>query len=57
MQTLQKRAKSNYIFTKISKKKKSLGLILKFFSTETGRARLPQFKSLSATKYSIFLLG
>jgi hypothetical protein len=37
--------------------KQSLGHTLKFFSTETSWARSAQFKSHSAMKSSIFLLG
>ena len=53
--TLRQRQKAATFFTKIPQKQ-SLGHILKFFSTETSWARSAQFKSLSATKSSIFLL-
>ena len=42
-------------FTKISQKQ-YLGYILKFFSSEASWARSAQFKSLTPTKSSIFLL-
>jgi hypothetical protein len=45
--------KAATFYTKISKEQ-SLSHILKFFSSETSRARLPQFKSSSANKSSIF---
>jgi hypothetical protein len=50
------RQKAATLLTKIAQEQ-SLGHILKFFSSETSRARLSQFKSPSATKSTIFLLG